>query len=97
MEHISIQNLSAPKGEFCELPPSKAICSSSYEVRPGFIAMVREQSFPEHESENPYHYLQVFEHLCSCLTITSMTQDTLKWKLFPFCLIEGRSNGTPIP
>ena len=28
-----------------------------------------------------------FEHLCSLFAIAGMTQDTLKWKLFPFSLI----------
>ena len=26
--------------------------------------------------------------MCSCLSISGMTQETLKWKLFPFSLIE---------
>ena len=43
MEHKTIQNLSAPKGEFIEPPQSsKPIIASSYELRPGFIAMVQE-------------------------------------------------------
>ena len=37
-EQTSIHNLSAPKGEFSE-PSSPA--SSSYELDPGFISMVR--------------------------------------------------------
>ena len=39
------------------------------------------------ESENPYHHLLDFERLCSLFAIAGMTQDTLKWKLFPFSLI----------
>ena len=43
MEQPTIQNLSAPKGKFVEPPQSsKPITTSSYELRPGFIAMVRE-------------------------------------------------------
>jgi hypothetical protein len=58
MEHISIQKLSAPKGEFLEPPKSsKLIIASGYELRPGFIAMVREQPFPGFDNDNPYHYL----------------------------------------
>ena len=46
MEQPIIQNLSAPKGKFVEPPQSsKSITASSYELYPGFIAMVQEQTF----------------------------------------------------
>ena len=89
MENLSIQNLSAPKGEFVEPPQSsKPITASSFELCPGFIAMVREQTFSGYDNENPYHHLQEFEQLCSCLSIAGMAQETLRWKLFPFSLNE---------
>jgi hypothetical protein len=89
MEQITIQNLSTPKGEFIEPPQSsKPITTSSYELRPGFIAMVREQAFSGLDYENPYHHLREFELLCACLTISGMSQETLRWKLFPFSLDE---------
>ena len=89
MENLSIQNLSAPKGEFVEPPQSsKPITASSFELHPGFIAMVWEQSFLCFDDENPYHHLQEFEQLCSCLSIAGMAQETLRWKLFPFSLNE---------
>jgi hypothetical protein len=50
--------------------------------------MVREQTFSGFDYENPYHHLREFEHLCACLTISGMSQDTLRWKLFPFSLDE---------
>jgi len=50
--------------------------------------MVREQSFSGFDDENPYHHLREFEQLCSCLSIAGMAQETLRWKLFPFSLIE---------
>jgi hypothetical protein len=50
--------------------------------------MVREQSFSRSGNENPYHHLREFEQLCLCLMISGMTQETLKWKLFPFSLTE---------
>ena len=49
--------------------------------------MVQEQSFSGTDWANPYLHLRAFEYLCSCLTIEGMTQETLKWKLFPFSLI----------
>ena len=89
MEQHIIQNLSALKGEFIEPPQSsKPITTSSYELRPGFIAMVQEQTFLGLDYENPYHHLREFEQLCACLTILGMSQETLRWKLFPFSLDE---------
>ena len=89
MEHQTIQQLSAPKGEFLEPPKSsKPITAPGYELRPGFIAMVREQKFSGFDYENPYNHLREFEQLCACLTIAGMTQETLRWKLFPFSLDE---------
>jgi hypothetical protein len=87
MEQPTIQNLSAPKGEFVEPPQStKPITASSYELCLGFIAMVQEQALLRLDYENPYHHLWEFEQLCACLTISGMSQETLRWKLFPFSL-----------
>jgi len=87
MDSLSIHQFSAPKGEFVEPPQSsKPITASSFELRPGFIAMVREQSFSGFDDENPYDHLREFEQLCSCLSIAGMAQETLRWKLFPFSL-----------
>jgi hypothetical protein len=89
MEEKSIQQLAAPKGEFLESSKSlKPITTSSYELRPGFIAMVQEQIFFGLDDENPYHHLREFEQLCACLTISGMSHETLRWKLFPFSLDE---------
>jgi hypothetical protein len=82
-----IHKFSAPKSEFLEPPQSsKPITPSSFELKPSFIAMELAQSFSRLKDENPYTHLREFEHLCSCLTIAGMAQDTLKWKLFPFSL-----------
>ena len=57
-EQPSIQDLSAPTGEFLEPPLSEhPILSSGYELRPDLIAMVRELSFSGFDSENPYHHM----------------------------------------
>ena len=62
MEQPTIQNLSAPKGEFVEPPQSsKPIIASSYELHPSFITMVQEQAFLGWDYENPYHHLREFE------------------------------------
>jgi hypothetical protein len=81
-------DFSAPKGDHLVPPPSShSITTSRYELRPGFIAMVREQSFSGDKDERPYSYLLEFEQLCSCLVIAGISQDTLKWKLFLFSLM----------
>ena len=62
MEHKTIHQLSVPKGEFLEPPQSsKLIIASSYELHPGFIAMVWEQTFSGLDYENPYTHLREFE------------------------------------
>ena len=50
--------------------------------------MVQKQTFSGLDYENPYHYLREFEQLYACLTISGMSQETLRWKLFPFSLDE---------
>jgi hypothetical protein len=84
-------NISTPMSNHLEPPhSSQPITTSSYELRPGFIAMVREQSLSGEKDESPYSHLREFEQLCLCLVIAGMSQDTLKWKLFPFSL-KGRA------
>ena len=79
MEHSTIYNLSAPKGELIKTPESsKPITASEYEFRPGFIAMVQDQAFSGLDYENPYTHLREFEQLCACITISGMSQDTLR-------------------
>ena len=88
-EQPSIRDFSAPTGKFLEQPLSEhPILSSGYELRPDLIAMGQELSFSGLDSENPRHHLREFELVCSCSTIAWMSCDTLRWKLFPFSLVE---------
>jgi hypothetical protein len=87
MEQYTIQNLSALNGKLVEPPQSlKPIMASIYELHLGFIAMVRDQAFLGLDYENPYHHLWEFEQLCACMIISGTSQETLRWKLFPFSL-----------
>jgi hypothetical protein len=87
MKPTSVPYPFASKGEFHEPPPlSKPNYSSSYKLHPSLKAMVRAQLFSGHENENPCHHLQEFKKIYSCLSILGMTQEILKWKLFPFFL-----------
>ena len=76
MSHPSTHQLSTSEDEFSE--PSTS-------PKP---FMVREQTFSGLGIEDPYHHLLEFEELCSCLVIPVMSQETLRWKLFPFSLVE---------
>ena len=88
MDSTPIFKYSTPKGESLEPPQSShPILTNGYELRPAFIAMVREQPFSRQKDKNPYTHLQEFEQLCSCLIFPSLTQETIKWKLFPFSLL----------
>jgi hypothetical protein len=74
--------------EFHEPPPlSKPNRLSSYELHPSLIAMVRALPFSGHDDDNPCQHLLDFEEMCSCLSISDMTQETLRWKLFSFFLM----------
>ena len=84
---MSIYQYAAPWSMRLEPPlSSQPIFSDSYELRPSFITKVQEHIFSGDEKENPYIHLREFEQVCSCLHISSMSQETLKWKLFPFSL-----------
>ena len=87
MKPIPIQNPSASKGEFPKTL-SMSNYSSSGELHHSLKAMVHAQPFFGLDSENPCNHLHKFEEVCSCLSISGMTQETLRWKLFPYSLME---------
>ena len=88
MSSSSIHQLSTSEDEFLEpLTSSRPFTASGYEHHPRIIAMVRAQTISGLENEDLDHHLQVFEDLCSCLVIPGISQETLRWKLFPFSLV----------
>jgi hypothetical protein len=68
------------------LKSSEPILILGYELRPCFIKMIRDESFLGEGNENPYSHLREFEETCACLHIASMSDKTIRWKLFPFSL-----------
>jgi nitrogen fixation protein FixH len=72
---------------------SKLILTLAYELCPCLVAMVQNQSFSGKVDKNPYLHLQEFEQTCDCLRIEGMSNETLRWKLFPFSLKERAKNG----
>jgi hypothetical protein len=64
------------------------ILTPSYKIPSDYITKVQELSFSRSSSDNPYHHLREFEQICPCIAIAGMSHDTLKWKLFPFSLVE---------
>jgi len=87
MDFTPIYKFFAPKGELLEPPRSShPILTDGYGLGPDLIAMIQEQPFSGQVDEDPNTHLREFEQLCSCRSISGMTQKTLKWKLFPFSL-----------
>ena len=87
METTPIHQYVAPMSACLEPPKSsKPILTPGYELRPCLINMVREQSFLGEGDENPYSHLWEFGQNCVCLHIAGMSDETLRWKLFPFSL-----------
>jgi hypothetical protein len=43
----------------------------------------QDQSFLGEDDENSYSHLIEFEQTCACLRIAGMSDETLRWKLFP--------------
>ena len=68
------------------LESSEPIITPSYELCLSLIKLIRGQSFSGEGNENPYSHLQEFEQTCACLRIAGMSNETLRWKLFPFSL-----------
>ena len=84
---IPIYKYAAPTSSSL-MPPesSQPILSKGYELRPCLINMIQNQSFSGKDVENPYFHLREFEQTCACLHISGMSDETLRWKLFPFSL-----------
>jgi hypothetical protein len=49
--------------------------------------MAQDQPFLGEHDENPYSHLNKFEQACEYLCIEGMSDETLRWKLFPFSLM----------
>jgi hypothetical protein len=83
----TFSDFSALKGDLLEPPSSlHPIKTRGYELRPALIALVRDNSFAETKEESSYIHLRGFKKICLIIIIEGMTQQTLKWNLFPFSL-----------
>jgi hypothetical protein len=88
MKPTSIANPFTSKGEFLEPSPvSKQNRSFGCELHPSLKAMVWALPFLGRDNENACNHLLDFEEKCACPSISGMTQETLRWKLFPFSLM----------
>ena len=79
-----------PKPTSASLKPpefSEPIITPGYELRPCLIKLIRDKSFLGEGNENPYSHLREFEQIYACLRIASMSDKTLRWKLFLFSLM----------
>ena len=87
MDSTPIYQYVAPTSACLEpLESSEPLLASGYELRPCLIKLIQDQYFSGEGNENPYSHLQEFEQTCACLRIASMSDKTLRWKLFPFSL-----------
>ena len=85
--NMSIYEFHRPTGTHLEPPKSsKPIIASSFEIDPEYIEFVQKQPFSGEGEENPYTHLREFYRVCDLLRIEGMSDETLKWKLFPFSL-----------
>jgi hypothetical protein len=66
---------------------SKPILAPGYELRPRLINMVQDKPLFSEVDENPYSHLREFEQTCACLHIEGLSDETLRWKFFPFSLM----------
>jgi hypothetical protein len=77
-------------GMRASLGPPKSIepiLTSSYELHPCLIKMIQNNySFSGEDDENPYSHLEEFLQISACLRIAGTSDNTLRWKLFPFSL-----------
>jgi hypothetical protein len=71
-------------------PPKsiEPILAPSYEQHPCLIKLIQDQSFLGEGDENLYSHLLEFEQTCACLHIASMSDKTLRLRLFSFPLME---------
>ena len=88
MDTIPLIKYSAPKELSCR--SSQPITSTTYELRPRLIEMVQSHTFSGKLDEDPILHLRTFDEICNCLRIEGMTDETIRWMLFPFSL-KGRA------
>ena len=85
--NMSIYQFNRPTGTHLEPPKSsKPIMSSSFEISPEYIEFLKKQPFSREDEENPYTHLREFYRVCDLLRFEGMSDETRKWKLFPFSL-----------
>ena len=89
MDFTPIYQFAKPTSTSLKPPKSlEPILTPGYELYPCFIKLIREQSFSVEGDENPYSHLREFEQTRAWLRIVGMSNETLRWKLFPFSLTE---------
>ena len=87
MDNTPIYQYVKPTSARLEPPKSvEPILTAGYELCPCLIKLIRYQSLLGEGNENPYSHLREFEQTHACLHIAGMSDETLRWKLFPFSL-----------
>ena len=88
MDSTPIYQYAKPTSTSLKPPESSdPIITPGYELHLYLIKLIQDKSLSGEGNENPYSHLQEFEQTCACLHITGMSDETLRWKLFPFSLM----------
>ena len=87
LNSIPIHSFTTPTSASLGPPPSvEPTLAPGYELRPCFLNMIWGQSFSGEGDAKPHSHLQKFEETNACLRIVGMSDETLRWELFPFSL-----------
>jgi hypothetical protein len=87
MDSTPLYKFHIPSSESLRQPESsEPILTKSYELRLGYIRMVQKLSFSGEGDANPYSHLRELELILDLLHIEGMSDNTLRWKFFPFSL-----------
>ena len=87
MAQKTLREFSAPSAANILTGPAINAGENSFEIRTGLITMVQASPFYGKANEDASAHLQQFLEICGTFTITGVTQDAIRLRLFPFSLL----------
>jgi len=67
--------------------PTPTHLTGNFVAKTAFIQLVERSQFGGMPSEDPHQHMETFCDYCEAITQTGVTQDQIRWVLFPFSLI----------
>ena len=64
------------------------IQANNFEIKPGLIQMLQQSSFGGNSSEDPNTHLTNFLEICDTIKLNGVSEEAIKFRLFPFSLRE---------